>query len=187
VGERYTPGVRKVTSDDRIKKELIQQLCIKPLPHSELNKTLPDDVNYETGMERVIDQVAEFKKPGQGSGKGIYELKSELYSNYNVFFYHYTREEFSKSEDTQRKRRRAAGEPECCPPPLLPQLTDSFMMMANLLQCDVMLHIMQVVLERCINLRATSFSEAHLHKVLHLIGYALQEEENQYCQFLLFT
>lgn len=187
VGERYTPGVGKVTSDDRIKKELIQQLCIKPLSHSELNKTLPDDVNYETGMERVIDQVAEFKKPGQGSGKGIYELKSELYSNYNVFFYHYTREEFSKSEETQRKRRRAAGEPECCPPPPLPPLTDAFMMMANLLQCDVMLHIMQVVLERSINLRARSFSEAQLHKVLHLIGYALQDEEKQYCQFLLFT
>lgn len=187
VGERYTPGVGKITSDDRIKKELTQQLCIKPLSHSELNKTLPDDVNYETGMERVIDQVAEFKKPGQGSGKGIYELKTELYSNYNVFFYHYTREEFSKSEETQRKRRKAAGEPECCPPPPLPPLTDAFMMMANLLQCDVMLHIMQIVLERSINLRARSFSETQLHKVLHLIGYALQEEEKQYCQFLLFT
>jgi E3 ubiquitin-protein ligase UBR2 len=50
-----------------------------------------------------------------------------------------------------------------------------------------MLHIMQIVLERSINLRARSFSEAQLHKVLHLIGYALQEEEKQYCQFLLFT
>ncbi|XP_069676845.1 E3 ubiquitin-protein ligase UBR2 isoform X3 [Periplaneta americana] len=187
VGERYTPGVGKITPDDRIKKELIQQLCIKPLPHSELNKTLPEDVNHETGMERVIDQVAEFKKPGQGSGKGVYELKRDLYSEYNVFFYHYTREELSKSEETQRKRRKTAGEIECCPPPLLPPLTDAFMMMANLLQCDVMLHIMQVVLERSLNLRARSFSETQLHKVLHLIGYALQEEEKQYCQFLLFT
>lgn len=187
VGERHTPGVGKVTSDDRIKKELIQQLCIKSLPHSELNKTLPEDVNHETGMERVIDHVAEFKKPGQGTGKGVYELKPELYSEYNVFFYHYTREELSKSEETQRKRRKAAGEAECCPPPPLPPLTDAFMMVANLLQCDVMLHIMQVVLERSVNLRARSFSEAQLHKVLHLIGYALQEEEKQYCPFLLFT
>lgn len=187
VGERYTPGVGKVTSDDRIKKELIQQLCIKPMPHSELNKTLPEDVNHETGMERVIDQVAEFKKPGQASGKGVYELKSDLYSEYNVFFYHYTKEELSKSEETQRKRRKAAGEAECCPPPPLPPLTDAFMMMANVLQCDVMLHIMQVVLERSINLRARSFSESQLHKVLHLIGYGLQEEEKQYCQFLRFT
>ncbi|KAJ9589000.1 hypothetical protein L9F63_017695 [Diploptera punctata] len=187
VGERYTPGVGKISSDDRIKKELIQQLCIKSMPHSELNKTLPEDVNHETGMERVIDEVADFKKPTQGSGKGVYELKNELYSEYNVFFYHYTREELSKSEESQRKRRKAAKEMECCPPPPLPPLTDSFMMMANLLQCDVMLHIIHVVLERSINLRARSFSEAQLHKVLHLIGYALQEEEKQHCQFLRFT
>ena len=187
VGERYTPGVGKITADDRIKKELIQQLCIKSMPHSELNKTLPEDVNHETGMEKVIDEVADFKKPAQGSGKGVYELKNDLYSQYNVFFYHYTREELSKSEETQRKRRKTASEVECCPPPPLPPLTDAFMMMANLLQCDVMLHIMHVVLERSINLRARSFSEAQLHKVLHLIGYALQEEEKQYCQFLRFT
>ncbi|XP_066999318.2 E3 ubiquitin-protein ligase UBR2 isoform X2 [Anabrus simplex] len=187
VGERHTPGVGQVTADDRIKKEIIQQLCIKPLAHSELNKTLSEDVNHETGMERVIDEVAEFKKPTQGTGKGVYELKSDLYDQYNVFFYHYTREELSKSEEAQRKRRKVAGELECCPPPVLPPLTEAFMMTANLLQCDVMLHILHIVLERSVNLRARSFSESQLHKVLHLIGYALQEEEKNYCQFFVFT
>ncbi|XP_049790695.1 E3 ubiquitin-protein ligase UBR2 [Schistocerca nitens] len=187
VSERYTPGVGKVTEDDKIKKEIIQQLCIKPLPHSELNKTLPEDVNHETGMERVIDQVAVFKKPAQGTGKGVYELKPEYYDQYDVFFYHYTREELSKSEEAQRKRRKALGELECCPPPVLPPLSEAFMMMANLLQCDVMLHIMKTVLERSINLRARSFSEAQLHKVLHLIGYALHEEEQKHYQYMVFV
>lgn len=187
IGERYYPGVGKVTQDDAIKKEIIQQLCIRPLSHSELNKTLPDDVNHETGMEKVIHEIADFKKPVQATGKGVYELKPQFYDQYNVFFYHYTREELSKSEEEQRTRRKAAGELECCPPPALPPLSESFSMMANLLQCDVMLHIMTIVLVRSINLRARSFSEAQLHKVLHLIGYALHEEERQQCQFLLFT
>uniref|UniRef100_A0A1B6DEC1 E3 ubiquitin-protein ligase n=1 Tax=Clastoptera arizonana TaxID=38151 RepID=A0A1B6DEC1_9HEMI len=188
VGERYNPGIGKVTQDDAIKKEIIQQLCIKPLSHSELNKTLPNNENdYETGMDKVIHDIADFKKPNQASGKGVYELKPEFYNQYNVFFYHYTREELSKSEENQRNRRKAAGELECCPPPSLPPLTESFSMMANLLQCDVMLYVMSVVLKRSLNLRARSFSEAQLHKVLHLIGYALHEEERQQCQFLLFT
>jgi len=187
VGERFNPGVGKVTQDDCIKKEIMQQLCIKPLSHSELNKTLPDDVNHETGMEKVINDVAVFKKPTQASGKGVYELKPDFYDQYNVFFYHYTREELSKSEEEQRKRRKQAGELECCPPPPLPPLSESFSLMANLLQCDVMLHIMHIVLDRSINLRARSFSEAQLNKILHLIGYALNEEERQNCQFLLFT
>lgn len=187
VGERYMPGIGNVNAEDRIKKEIMQQLCIKPLPHSELNKTLPDDVTHDMVLDEIIQQVATFKKPTQGSGKGVYELNPDFYKNYNVFFYHYTREELSRSEETQRKRRKAGGELECCPPPDVPQLSDSFTMIVNLLQCDVMLHIMHTVLERSTNLRARSFSEPQLHKVLHLIGYALQEEESRRYPILLFT
>ncbi|KAL1459822.1 hypothetical protein WDU94_011775 [Cyamophila willieti] len=186
-GERFMPGIGKVTSDDCIKKEVIQQLCIKPLPHSELNKALPDDSNHETGLERVINEIADFKKPVQSSGKGVYELKPDLYERYNVFFYHYSREEVSRSEEEQRKRRKANKELECVPPPKLPALMSPFSMVTNLLQCDVMLHIMSLVLERSINLRARSFSESQLHKILHLIGYALHEEESGNYQFFMFT
>ncbi|XP_011302105.1 E3 ubiquitin-protein ligase UBR2 [Fopius arisanus] len=188
IGERHVPGVGQVTADDRLKKEIIQQLCIKPMSHSELNKTLPDGVHHETGLERVINDVANFKKPSQNSGgKGLYELKPELFAEYNVFFYHYTKEELSKSEESQRRRRKGMQELECCPPPQLPKLTETFSLVANLLQCDVMLHIMQTVLERSINLRARSFSEPQVHKIIHLIGYALQEQMTGNYPFLIFT
>ncbi|XP_043277613.1 E3 ubiquitin-protein ligase UBR2 [Venturia canescens] len=188
IGERHVPGIGQVSADDRLKKEIIQQLCIKPLSHSELNKTLPDGIHHETGLERVIDDVAEFKKPSQTSaGKGVYELKPHLFAEYNVFFYHYTKEELSRSEEAQRTRRKTMGELECCPPPKLPKLTESFSFVANLLQCDVMLHIMQTVLERALNLRARTFSEPQVHKILHLIGYALQEEESGNYPFFIFT
>jgi len=188
IGERYIPGVGQVTTDDRLKKEIIQQLCIKPLSHSELSKTLPEDVmhNVQIELERIIREVATFKKPVHTSAKGVYELNPHLYSEYNVFFYHYTKEEHSKSEEVQRKRRKAQGELECCPPPKLPRLTESFSLVANLLQCDVMLHIMQTVLERALNFIARSFSEPQVHKVLYLIGYALQEQESGYYPFLAF-
>ncbi|XP_066593276.1 E3 ubiquitin-protein ligase UBR2 [Prorops nasuta] len=188
VGERYVPGVGQVTAEDRLKKEIIQQLCIKPLSHSELSKTLPEDVHLQTEMENVIQDVADFKKPSQDSaGKGVYELKPHLYAEYNVFFYHYTKEELSKSEEAQRKRRVAQGELECCPPPKLPKLTETFSLVANLLQSDVMLHIMQTVLERALNFMARSFSEPQVHKILHLIGYALQEQQSGNYPFLIFT
>ncbi|CAG9856266.1 unnamed protein product [Phyllotreta striolata] len=187
IGERHMPGVSDVTVVDRIRKEIIQYLCIKPLPHSELVKTVPDDLTErETIVDEVIQELANFKKPAQGSGKGVYELKEEYYDEFNVFFYHYTREELSKSEEVQRNRRKAKGELECCPPPKLPKLNESFSLIVDLLHCDVMLHIMQIVLERCINLRAISFSEQQLHKVLHLIGYALLEEESQNYPFFKF-
>lgn len=41
------------------------------------------------------------------SGKGVFELRPEFYNEYNAFFYHYTKEEQSKSDETQRVRKRA--------------------------------------------------------------------------------
>ncbi|XP_025197910.1 E3 ubiquitin-protein ligase UBR2 [Melanaphis sacchari] len=184
VGERYTPGVGKVTFDDCIKKEVIQQLCVEPMPHSELNKTLLNLIEDEECLEKVIHDVADFKKT---RGRGVYELKPIFYDDYNVFFYHYSREEMSKSEEEQRKRRKAAGELECCPPPKLPLFSDAFAKIANLLQCDIMFYIMRLILDRTVNLRSRSFSESQLHKVLHLIGYALHEEENQKSPSFTFT
>jgi E3 ubiquitin-protein ligase UBR2 len=137
-----------------VRQEVVQLLCVEPMSHSALNKALPEDVNHETGLERVIDQVAfifinfilfifpifiliitallitiyqvaTFKKPvGGASAKGVYELKEENYGEYkvfltrsdlffsgeyNVFFYHFTREDQSKSEESQRARLKAAG------------------------------------------------------------------------------
>lgn len=125
VGERYVPGIGRVNEEDKIRKEIIQQLCIKPFSHSELSRTLPDS-QHESGMEQVIESVAVFKKPTQSDKKGVYELRPECFEDYNMYFYHYTKEEKSKSEEAQRKRRREKGELVCCQPPKLPQLTASF-------------------------------------------------------------
>jgi hypothetical protein len=38
-------GVGEVTRADIVKREVIHQLCISPLAHSELAKALPEDVS----------------------------------------------------------------------------------------------------------------------------------------------
>ncbi|KAK7815509.1 hypothetical protein U0070_005621 [Myodes glareolus] len=105
VGERFSPGVGQVSATDEIKREIIHQLSIKPMAHSELVKSLPEDENKETGMESVIETVAHFKKPGL-TGRGMYELKPECAREFNLYFYHFSRAEQSKAEEAQRKLRR---------------------------------------------------------------------------------
>uniref|UniRef100_A0A2K5IPR7 E3 ubiquitin-protein ligase n=1 Tax=Colobus angolensis palliatus TaxID=336983 RepID=A0A2K5IPR7_COLAP len=95
VGERFSPGVGQVNATDEIKREIIHQLSIKPMAHSELVKSLPEDENKETGMESVIEAVAHFKKPGL-TGRGMYELKPECAKEFNLYFYHFSRAEQSK-------------------------------------------------------------------------------------------
>ena len=43
-GERYVQGVGQVTGQDKVKREVVHQLCIQPMAHSELVKALPEDV-----------------------------------------------------------------------------------------------------------------------------------------------
>ncbi|CAG7818357.1 unnamed protein product [Allacma fusca] len=189
VSARYTFGVGQVTREDCIKKEVIQQLCVEPMTHSNLNKALVENVNNETGLETVIDQVAVFKRQATQNGLNLYELKPELYEEYDCFHYHYTREEQSKAEQKQQSRKKAKGEPECFPPPKLPLFTSSFNLVVNILKSDVLLSVLKFILRRecnCLQFRrnvvkgldanSLTYSDPQIQKVLHLICLGLNEE-----------
>ncbi|KAH8387185.1 hypothetical protein KR093_005434 [Drosophila rubida] len=188
IGERWIPGVSLVTEEDRLRKEIIQLLCTKSHSHSELSRALPDGNggSNDSIIEDVINTVAVFKKPVGAESKGVYELKEHLYDDFNVYFYHYTKEDKSKAEELQRERRKSKKELVCCPPPMLPQLTPAFKSMANILQCNVFLSITTMVMDRALDARSRSFTESHLQKVLHLLGFAIQEELSEYYPFLSF-
>ncbi|XP_060129020.1 E3 ubiquitin-protein ligase UBR2 isoform X2 [Zootoca vivipara] len=176
VGERFIPGVGQVTATDEIKREIIHQLSIRPMAHSELVKALPEDENKETGMESVIEAVACFKKPGL-TGRGLYELKPECAKYFNLYFYHFSRAEQSKAEEAQRKIRRQNREDTALPPPVLPPFCPLFESLINILQCDVMLCIMRTILQWAVEHNGYAWSESMLQRVLHLTGMALQEEK----------
>lgn len=186
LGERHMPGVSAVDESQRLRKELIQQLCIKPHSHSELSKTLNESQHADA--EEIIRELATFDKPTARSGKkGVYVLRPEFYDEYNMFYYHYTKEEKSRAEETHRARRKEAKLLDCCPPPKLPRLCSNFETLVCVLNCDVMLLVMQTVLKRSLDLKARHFAESHLQKVLHLIGYALHEEASGEYPFFTFV
>lgn len=45
LGERYVPGVSNVTKDYVTMREIIHLLCIEPMAHSAIAKSLPKDVS----------------------------------------------------------------------------------------------------------------------------------------------
>ncbi len=45
LSERYEPGIGLVDKKDKLKREVIHQLCISPMAHSDLIKNIyPDNV-----------------------------------------------------------------------------------------------------------------------------------------------
>ncbi|KAM6335570.1 E3 ubiquitin-protein ligase UBR1 isoform 2-T2 [Podargus strigoides] len=178
VGERYVPGVSNVTKEDVIMREIIHLLCIEPMAHSAITKSLPENENNETGLESVIDKVATFKKPGV-SGHGVYELKDECLKEFNMFFYHYTKTQHSKAEHTQKKRRKQENRDEALPPPPPPEFSPAFSNVVRILNCDVMMHILRTVLQRAVELETHLWTEAMIQMVLHLLSLGLLEEKQQ--------
>ncbi|KAM6915827.1 E3 ubiquitin-protein ligase UBR2 [Xenentodon cancila] len=178
IGERYVAGIGQVEPFDEVRREIIHQLSIKPMAHSELVKALPENGNKETGLERVIDSVALFKKPGV-TGRGLYELRPEWSKHFNLYFHHYSRADQSKAEEAQRKLRRQNGEDTALPPPLPPPLCHLFGSLVNLLQCDVLLAVEGAVLQWSMEPGGGSWTESMLQRVLHLVAMALLEEQQQ--------
>ncbi|XP_022603880.1 E3 ubiquitin-protein ligase UBR2 isoform X2 [Seriola dumerili] len=178
VGERYVAGVGQVEPFDEVRREIIHQLSIRPMAHSELVKALPENGNKETGLERVIDSVASFKKPGV-TGRGLYELRPEWNKYFNLYFHHYSRADQSKAEEAQRKLRRQNGEDTALPPPPPPPLCPLFGSLVNLLQCDVLLAVEGAVLQWAVEPSGGGWTESMLQRVLHLVGMALLEEQQQ--------
>uniref|UniRef100_A0A803XXK0 E3 ubiquitin-protein ligase n=1 Tax=Meleagris gallopavo TaxID=9103 RepID=A0A803XXK0_MELGA len=164
VGERYVPGVSNVTKEDVIMREIIHLLCIEPMAHSAITKSLPENENNETGLENVIDKVATFKKPGV-SGHGVYELRDECLKEFNMFFYHYTKTQHSKAEHTQKKRRKQENRDEALPPPPPPDFCPAFSNVVRILNCDVMMHILRTILQRAVELETHLWTEAMIQMV----------------------
>ncbi|KAF3701229.1 E3 ubiquitin-protein ligase UBR1 [Channa argus] len=178
IGERYVPGISHVTEEDVIMREVIHLLCIEPMAHSSLVKGLPENESRETCLESVLAKVATFKKPGV-SGHGLYEVKKELLVEFNPFFYHYSRSQHSKAEESQKKRRTQEGSDKALRPPVPPALCPAFSSIVHLLCCDIMIHVLRRVLQRAAEDQATHWTEAMIQQALHLIGQALLEEKTQ--------
>ncbi|XP_061173944.1 E3 ubiquitin-protein ligase UBR2-like isoform X1 [Saccostrea echinata] len=180
LGERYVPGLGQVTREDTLKREIIHLLCISPMSNSELSKHLPDNTNMEAGIEDAIHAVANFRKPASTigtAGSGKFELKKECYKEFNPYFYHFCRTDQSQAEETQIKRKKEEkSESHALPPPVPPRFTSQFERISNLLQCDVMVHILSLILQRSVATRSRSWSETQLDRILHLIGLALHEQ-----------
>ncbi|CAF0909766.1 unnamed protein product [Adineta ricciae] len=182
VGERYEPGVGKITRDQKLTREVIHQLCISPMAHSELIRGLQDSGQLETGsgdLESILKEVADFRRGN--ATKGNYELKASRLSEYNPFYYHYTKADQCKSEEYVIKRRKLIddGNPTTLLPPCPPLFSEAFRPIVHLLDCDIFLTLLKACLYRSTDSKAQLWSEAILNRALHLIIFAFYEQERE--------
>lgn len=62
VSERYESFISQIDPIKKMEREVIHQLCISPLAHSDLVKNIyPDNEKYTNDLESVLNRIATFK------------------------------------------------------------------------------------------------------------------------------
>ena len=60
--ERYNPNMSQIEPSKSLEREVIHQLCVSPMPHSDLVKNIyPDSEKYTSELETVLARIATFK------------------------------------------------------------------------------------------------------------------------------
>ncbi len=59
ISERYETSMSHIESSNKLEREVIHQLCVSPMAHSDLVKNIyPDNEKYTSELESVLSRIA---------------------------------------------------------------------------------------------------------------------------------
>lgn len=62
ISERYESFLSQIDPIKKMEREVIHQLCVSPMAHSDLVKNIyPDTEKYTNDLESVLERIATFK------------------------------------------------------------------------------------------------------------------------------
>ncbi|MCP9260595.1 E3 ubiquitin-protein ligase ubr-1 [Dirofilaria immitis] len=170
IGERYMPGVGKSTMKALLRREVLHVLATKPTPFSKIERAIPvNQLFAELSVEEAAKSVGDFRKPTKTS-PGIFLLKDNVRSEYNTFFYHYSKTDVSNADQYRQKFTSKALKKEVAvaAPPMPPQFEPFYAPIINLLCSKMMMQLLRVVFER-------TAKEVAI-QALFLVGMGLNEQ-----------
>jgi hypothetical protein len=98
-----------VSMQDKIRREIIHNLCLGLSSYSELTKRIPERLTEHPDFDQVLSQVANFKAPDGIHDHGRYELKDECFDDVDTYFWHYSRNNREEVENVLKARWRKAN------------------------------------------------------------------------------
>ncbi|KAL3116459.1 hypothetical protein niasHT_006906 [Heterodera trifolii] len=178
LGERYSIGVsEEATPQTALEREIVHILSTGPKPFSQIEKHMPNDPAIQRlPLDTAVRSVSDFKRP-VSAARGQFHLKDSLRTQYNAFFWHYSKQQLSLAEQQQQKERVALSrELKACPPPIPPPFAPFFAPLLRIVESDLFIKLLRVVFERVAK-RSRFVSEGLFYRALFLTGMALNEQK----------
>jgi hypothetical protein len=150
-----------------IKREVIHKLWIQKRTFSEIKKGLPIELKDHPDLEKIVKEVAVFKKPRERE-QGSFELKPEFNKVFDPFFTFYSPEEREKAYEKYREVTQKSvkdGVSVVPPPPLNQSIFPAYAPMLDVLKAPALHHVVFDILHK--------FTPMSLHQSVYLIQVAL--------------
>lgn len=94
---------------DKIRREIIHNLCLGSSSYSELTKRIPERISEHPEFDRILSEVARFKSPDGVNDHGLYELKDEYFADVDTYFWHFSRNNREEAETILKARWKKAN------------------------------------------------------------------------------
>eukprot|EP00127_Corallochytrium_limacisporum_P003350 Clim_evm39s148 gene=Clim_evmTU39s148 len=144
--------VGNMTTEDIIRREIVQRLFLGPLSYSELTKSIASNLTELEEFDTQLRGLAKLTMPEDTMDHGVYELKEKHHKSFNMYFYHYSRADHEKA---MQKVTAIHAEPtgqnlqENPPIPELHDLKPIFKPLLNLLNSRVLHEMIYSILQFC--------------------------------------
>uniref|UniRef100_A0A183C9E3 E3 ubiquitin-protein ligase n=1 Tax=Globodera pallida TaxID=36090 RepID=A0A183C9E3_GLOPA len=179
LGERYSVGIsEEATPEKALEREIVHILSTGPKPFSHIEKHMPNDPAFQRlPLDTAVRSVSDFKRP-VSAASGQFHLKDSLRTQYNAFFWHYSKHLISLAEQHQQKVRSGLSrELKACPPPMPPPFAPFFAPLLRIMESDLFVKLIRVVFERVAK-RSRFVSDGLFYRTLFLTGMALNEQKS---------
>ncbi|KAG1248656.1 hypothetical protein G6F68_013703 [Rhizopus microsporus] len=94
---------------EKIRREIIHNLCLGISAYSDLTKRIPERITEHPEFDSILLDVAKFRKPEGVNDHGLYELKEEFFKEVDTYFWHYSRNNREEAENVLKLRWKKAN------------------------------------------------------------------------------
>lgn len=173
-------NVTGMAVEQRIRREIIHNLCLGPVTFSELIRRIPERLHEHAAFDQVLSQVGDYKAPIGINDAGSYRLKDECYNEVDPYFYHYSRNNREEAVAILKERwNKQHDGNKFFVTPRVPQLQNGpFSFLGDFLQSKVFTQMMAYALW---NIRSggSHKSDTNLDQALYLIMLALTDNNHR--------
>lgn len=168
---------------DKIRREIVHNLCLGSSAYSDLTKRIPERITEHPEFDRILADVAHFKSPDGVNDHGSYELNNEYFASVDTYFWHFSRNNREEAESILKTRWKKANpnakeEDFFILPKNVPIAPGPFRHLGSFLQSPVFVQMLTYALWNTFA-GDNHKSDTILDQIMYLILLALTDENSE--------